>query len=112
MDLVVCECSDSDKYSILLEWGHNMYYINPTRAKKDNITQQPQLEQSRFDLLKDGTSEAQKAEKAAQTAAEIALKNARLAQIPLELQAKQTDIRSKYGLPAEVGYQTQERLAG
>jgi phage-related minor tail protein len=69
-------------------------------------------EQSRFDLLKDGTSEAQKAEKAAQTAAEIALKNARLAQIPLELQAKQTDIRSKYGLPAEVGYQTQERLAG
>lgn len=38
------------KYSILLEWGHNMYYTNPTRAKKDNITQQPQLEQSRFDL--------------------------------------------------------------
>jgi len=38
------------KYSILLEWGHNMYYSNPTRNAKDNITEQPQLRQSRFDL--------------------------------------------------------------
>jgi hypothetical protein len=38
------------KYSILLEWGHNMYYSNPTRDKNLSITQQPQLEQSTFDL--------------------------------------------------------------
>ena len=68
-------------------------------------------EQSRFELLKDGTSEAEKAQKAEQTANEIALKNARLAQIPLELQANQTNIRSKYGLSGVVGFQTQEQLA-
>ena len=38
------------KYSILLEWGHNMYYTNPTRDENLDITQQPQLQQSRFDL--------------------------------------------------------------
>jgi hypothetical protein len=38
------------KYSILLEWGHNMYYSNPTRNKKNSVTEQPQLIQSRFDL--------------------------------------------------------------
>ena len=36
------------KYSVLLEWGHNMYYSNPTRGEKLKITQQPQLEQSTF----------------------------------------------------------------
>jgi hypothetical protein len=46
------------KYSVLLEWGHNMYYSNPTRDKNLDITQQPRLEQSRFDLsdkMLDGT---------------------------------------------------------
>ena len=38
------------KYSILLEWGHNMYYTNPTRANNQGITQQPSLQQSNFDL--------------------------------------------------------------
>ena len=38
------------KYSILLEWGHNMYYTNPKRDNKLNITQTSRLEQSRFDL--------------------------------------------------------------
>ena len=38
------------KYSVLLEWGHNMYYSNPTRGEGLGITQEPQLVQSRFDL--------------------------------------------------------------
>jgi hypothetical protein len=38
------------KYSVLLEWGHNMYYSNPTRGNSQGITQEPQLIQSRFDL--------------------------------------------------------------
>ena len=41
------------KYSILLEWGHNMYYTNPTRANNQSITQQPSLQQSNFDLSDD-----------------------------------------------------------
>lgn len=38
------------KYSILLEWGHNMYYTNPTRGDNLSIASVPQLQQSRFDL--------------------------------------------------------------
>jgi hypothetical protein len=50
------------KYSILLEWGHNMYYTNPKRGNKLNISKSPQLEQSRFDLsdeMLDGTRSQQ-----------------------------------------------------
>lgn len=86
------------------------------RADKEKENIQNQItrlnnEQAIFELLKDGTTEYEKTQKVAETTAAIALKNARLAQIPLELQANQTTVRSKYGLPAAVGYQTQETLA-
>jgi len=87
------------------------------RADKEKESLQNEItrlnnEQTLFDLRKDGTSEAEKAQRAAQTASEIAIKNARLAQIPLQLAAEQTTVRSKYGLAGAVGMQTQERLAG